>query len=115
MPKQRFRPTRTTALLFVAALVAAACVVSSDTVARRPSKASLVGVSVESPIKAHMLDGSVVVYPRGATISTTQVTGPGERFNARRLTASTPAGVIPLDSVVGFEVIERRVNPLRSL
>lgn len=72
------------------------------------------GTHVVAPMKAHLLDGSVIVFDQGALISSTRVTGTGRVFDALRHAGVLSDGV-SLDSVVGFEVYERRVNPLRTL
>jgi hypothetical protein len=109
------RKTWIAAFPIVAALIAVACVVSSDTRAYRASKDSLRGANVFSPLKAHLLDGSVVLYERGANISNQHVTGSGMRYDAVRSSGKSYFAPLPLDSVVGFEVVERRVNPGRTL
>jgi hypothetical protein len=73
------------------------------------------GVTVTTPMKAHLLDGSVILYDRGAGISSTHVTGPGMRYDATRASGKALASPFPLDSIIGFEVVERRVNPGRTL
>lgn len=72
------------------------------------------GTHVSSPMKAHLLDGSVIVFEEGASVGSTRVTGSGKLFDVPRRATKLTDGV-SLDSVVGFEVYQRRVNPLRTL
>ena len=75
---------------------------------------TLVDTPVRTSFRAHLFDGSVIVFANGGEVSRRAVTGSGRRFDVRRQT-ETPSTGVPLDSVVGFEVYERRVNPLRTL
>jgi hypothetical protein len=111
----RFLRTKRLLIVAVCTLFVAACVVvSTNTRSRMVGAGDVVGTRVSSPMKAHLLDGSVAVFERGATIFSTRVTGDGRVFNVSR-SASEPTNGVPLDSVIGFEVYERRVNPLRTL
>jgi hypothetical protein len=58
-------------------------------------------VQVRSPIKAHMRDGSVVVFANGANIGHDTIVGVGERFDALQVNSGRVAR-IPLDSVLGL-------------
>lgn len=97
--------------LVAASLVAGACVISSSTGGKEEPRGP---VTVESPIKAHLLDGSIIVYTRGATIDRTSITGDGMRYDPT-LRQSVLVTSVPLDSVVGVESYERVVNPGRTL
>lgn len=111
MIRALYRP-RTLAMLAVAGVVAA-CVISTTTRPvlfgndRPPRK-------VTTPIKAHLVDGGVVVFASGADIGFREVTGVGQHLDATR-TATHAVQRVPLDSVVGFETYERQVNPGRTL
>jgi hypothetical protein len=110
-----FLRTKRMLIVAVCTLFVAACVVVSTTTRSHMVNAGeVVGTQVSAPMKAHLLDGSVVVFDRGATIFSTRVTGVGRVFDASRHQGANTDGV-PLDSVVGFEVYERRVNPLRTI
>jgi hypothetical protein len=98
-------------VLAAIALIAVACVISSST---RGHQLPSGPVTVESPIKAHLLDGSIVVYARGATISRTLISGDGMRYDPT-LRHSVLVTSLPLDSVIGVESYEREVNPGRTL
>ena len=70
-------------------------------------------VAVTSPVKAHLKDGSTVVYSNGVTVSGGMLRGAGTRYDLALLQS---AGVdsIPLDSVVGMESFQTRVNGART-
>jgi hypothetical protein len=68
---------------------------------------------VRSPFKAHLLDGSVVVFDRGGRVGSRSVVGLGARYDALRH-GPTPQDTVPLDSVVGLEVYQGHVNGVAS-
>lgn len=66
-------------------------------------------VAVSSPVKAHLSDGSVVVFPSGVTYGQDSLTGQGSQYDlALRQTAARRS--VPLDSVLGVEAIEGGVS-----
>lgn len=62
-------------------------------------------VVVSTPLKAHLLDGSTVLFRNGGTVGHDAVEGTGERFAFMRASANGPATsiVVPFDSIVGLE------------
>lgn len=64
---------------------------------------------VQSPVKAHLMDGSTVVYANGVTLYNNFLSGAGLRYPLGAGRAVQSAN-IPLDSVVGMEAYDRRVN-----
>ncbi len=76
-----------------------------------PKKPAL--TAVKSPLKAHMLDGSVVVFRYGAQISESEVTGSGTVSGLRGERRSVQA--VPLDSIVGMESFDIRTEAGKSL
>jgi hypothetical protein len=68
---------------------------------------------VESPMKAFMSDGSTVVFARGGSITSDSVQGIGTRYTLA-LADTIPTEAIPLDSVVGIEAFQGRVDGLAS-
>jgi hypothetical protein len=66
-------------------------------------------VRVRSPVKAHMLDGSTVVYPKGMLLAAGRLTGAGTRYDLR-LSNPTEVSELPLDSVVGLESFRTEIN-----
>jgi hypothetical protein len=79
----------------------AACVIASRRVEikdldyRRP-------VEVSNPVKAHLKDGSTIVYPGGVTVTATEIQGSGTRYPFAGQSA-TQTERVPLDQVVGME------------
>jgi len=71
-------------------------------------------VSVTTPVKAHLADGSTVVFLAGVTVDSAQVRGAGNRYS---LTLRDSAAVtsIPLDSIVGMEAFDQWTNAGSSL
>jgi len=64
---------------------------------------------ISTPVKAHLLDGTNVIFPAGASIGEGALTGTGSRFGLR----NEPLGRvdrIPLDSVAGLESFVRRTD-----
>ena len=55
-------------LLFAVVPLAAACVFTSLTVTPQQTKPPAQAARVTSPVKAHLLDGSTVVFPIGIVI-----------------------------------------------
>src|SRR5215208_6612121 len=69
-------------------------------------------VTVSSPVKAHLVDGSTVLFREGVTVSKTAVVSrgkPGERFDVR-LNPTGSVQTVALDSVVGMENFISRTN-----
>jgi len=70
-------------------------------------------VVVTSPVKAHLKDGSTVVYAKGVTVSGGTLHGAGIRYDLS-LKQPTYVDGIPLDSVVGLESFQTRVNGVET-
>jgi hypothetical protein len=66
-------------------------------------------VQVRTPVKAHLVDGSTVVYREGVLVARGQLTGAGTRYNLT-LTDPTPTAELPLDSVMALESFRTRTN-----
>lgn len=71
-------------------------------------------VRVESAVKAHLADGSTVLYPDGVTIAGDTVRGTGTRWDLT-LTDSGPALPIPLDSVLAMEAFRTNVDEGKTI
>jgi hypothetical protein len=67
------------------------------------------GVVVTTPAKAHLTDGSVVLFPAGFRLERDTLFGTGTRYDASLLD-SAPASPVPLRDVVGVEAFHRTVN-----
>jgi len=100
-------------LLAIVSMLAtsASCVwiVQGGWIAKVDSEAAGTLGAVESPIKAFMLDGSIVTYPAGARVTRDSILGPGKRFTLGLVDTSEVAA-LSLDSVVGVEAFHARVN-----
>ena len=66
-------------------------------------------VRVESSVKAHLLDGSTIVYPNGVAMANNTLVGSGLRY---AIGSGVPTSVVrvPLDSVVGMENYSAKVS-----
>ena len=107
----RWSRTRTTLTLAALTVVLGACVfIVSTRNHTRPLTIGTTTYTVKSAVRAHMTNGDVVIYPGGATVTPTTVTGVGQRFNITR-TEARPAGMVSTDSIVGLEAFVRYVNP----
>lgn len=71
-------------------------------------------VAVTSPVKAHLKDGSTVVYANGVTVSGGMLRGVGIRYDVA-LKQSNNGDSIPLDSVVGMESYQTRVDRSKTV
>ncbi len=91
----------------LALLVVAGCVITR--VAVEEVKPSGEGTLVRSPLKAHMMDGSTVVFADGAAVGPNVVRGLGQRFPLAGGPA-VPVSSVPIDSVVGMESYQTRTN-----
>lgn len=75
-------------------------------------------VIVESPVKAHLADGSTVIFRKGAAVATTSVSGMGQVYPLAPPIVGQVAArnvVIPLDSVVGLETFQSHVEAGKSI
>ena len=111
-PRRR-RAHRPAVLLAAAApcLATAACVhVFTNLAVRdvRPAGAAD-SVTVRSAVKAHLLDGSTLVFPTGVTVAGGTVRGAGTRY-ALGSDLARPADPVPLDSVAAMESFETQVQ-----
>jgi hypothetical protein len=102
-PPRRVLPV----LLLVAAGATAACIVRSPAI--RPMDLQADSVDVRTPAKAHLRDGSTILYPHGVLLLRDTLRGHGER-HAIDLRPAGPVAVVPLDSVIGMESYSSDVN-----
>lgn len=84
----------------VATLTASGCIFNQVVVKDVPRSEAITVVT--SPVKAHLTDGSTVVFSNGAAVGGGFVKGDGERY---ALGSASPvrSAAVPLDSVVGME------------
>src|SRR5438552_5337465 len=72
------------------------------------------GTRVTSPVKAHLKDGSTIVYPRGLTVAGGVLQGAGDRYDVT-LTKTGVVDSVPLDQVVGMEAFRTRVDVAKTV
>ncbi len=70
-------------------------------------------VVVRTPVKAHLIDGSTVVFRGGARVIGGTVSGTGMRYGLS-LTDSTAVTSLPLDSVIGMESFRTEVDGTKT-
>ena len=101
-----------TPIIVIASFGAVACIFQSPIVKQVDLKNP--PVTVTTPVKAHLFDGSTIVFPNGVTLSENIVRGAGTRYAAVSA-AATPASPISLDSIVGMEAYDRQIAMGRSV
>jgi hypothetical protein len=70
-------------------------------------------VTVSSPVKAHLKDGSTVVYPWGVAVTADALVGEGSRHDAT-LKNATSVERVDLSEVLGLESYRTRTNGAES-
>ena len=101
------------AVVVLAGLVAGGCIISRGVGVSPLAVARSDSVTVTSPVKAHLLDASTIVYRNGVTVARDTVRGPGERFDLT-LGRGTPVTRVPLDSVLAMESFTTEFNHGRT-
>ena len=108
--------TRRWAAAVTTALLAAACVNTfyrTESVdVKRPEGANQ--SVIRSPVKAHLLDGSTVIFRGGAAITSTEIFGIGISYPLLS-TDGVSRDRVPLDSVVGVETFEQQMLIVQSV
>ena len=106
--RRSYRPVRLRAAAAAGLLGLGACVIFRQVQVKPVERAA---GTIQSPVKAHLLDGSTVVYRQGVTLDRDTLHGAGQRF-ALGDPAAAPAAVraVPLDSVAAMESFTDRVN-----
>jgi len=64
---------------------------------------------IESPVKAHLIDGSTVVFPNGITVLRDEIQGDGEKYDLA-LRTSVRVTSIPLDDIAAMESYQTPVR-----
>ncbi|HEV8150305.1 MAG TPA: hypothetical protein VGP61_09005 [Gemmatimonadales bacterium] len=72
------------------------------------------GTTITTRSRAHLLDGSTVLFPLGFQVEGATVKGSGTRYRLR-LDQGTPVSGIPLDSIAGIESYTGTSNPGASI
>ena len=110
---QSFRPAASVALLLV--VMTAACVNNfvdlhgraiplAHATVQRPATALL------SPVRAHLKDGSTVVYTHGLRVDSLSIRGEGVAFSLLADLGRPRITPIPLDSLVALEAFEEHTK-----
>ena len=100
-------------LVILSVLSVSACIIATghtDVVAvgtRTP-------VKLATPVKAHLLDGSTVLYRNGVTVAAESLVGPGVRFGLT-LADSAPVSALAIADVAGMESFHRANDVVPSL
>ena len=104
--RARMRLGLTFSALLLACVAAGSCTIQSPSVrsVSVPQEPTL----VKSAVKAHMLDGSTVVFPNGVLLAQNRITGAGTHYSI--LGRGVPASSLSLDSIVGMEAYDSNVN-----
>jgi len=66
-------------------------------------------IRVESPVKAHLVDGSTVMFPKGLTVEDQKIRGQGFKYDIT-LENSEPVTEIALDNIAAMESYQDVVN-----
>src|SRR5438445_4397978 len=90
-------------------LVAGACIWVFRSVRVKPIGSSADSLAIQTPVKAHLRDGSTVLYRAGVLLARDTLRGRGVRYGLT-LRDSTALSVVPLDSVVAMESFRRATN-----
>ena len=69
--------------------------------------------TVLSSVKAHLMDGSTIIFSDGVTVGSDLLTGPGARYDIRLNPVGTVSG-IAVDSVLAMESFHTEVDGTRS-
>ncbi|HEV8495819.1 MAG TPA: hypothetical protein VGQ56_03090 [Gemmatimonadaceae bacterium] len=81
----------------------------------RPPAGMIGPVTIGSPVKAHLIDGSTVIFRRGASIGYVAVEGDGVRYPFLQAAPSRTVSRVPFDSIVGLETFEGKQLVAQSL
>jgi hypothetical protein len=90
-------------------LGASACIISRGIAMSRLDVSATDSTEVHSPVKAHLIDGSIVTFRSGVLVAHNQAIGTGWRY-IPTLRESTLVQLVPLDSVIGMEAFRTETN-----
>lgn len=95
-------------------IVAAGCIISRGVTVEQFSPGASDVAQVKSPVKAHLSDGTIVVFESGVVVARNQLLGTGRRLTPL-LADLGRTDSIPLDSVLGMETFRTKVNAGRTI
>ena len=90
------------------------CVISRGASVEPLDRRTSDSTTVESPVKAHLSDGSTVVFADGATVIRDSVFGRGVRYGPVMQLVG-PTTHVPLDSVIGMETFRTEINGAKTV
>ena len=103
-------------LTFVLSVAAAGCLNVYRRVVVTPVEPERAATTVQSPLKLHMLDGSVVLFPVSATFEADSVHGIGGRFGLVPVLNDRPYARlrVPIDSIAAAETFRTGLRPVET-
>jgi hypothetical protein len=104
-----FFPSPRQAFAAVALMALTACIIAQGVKVEELRATRADTVRVKTPVKAHLLDGSTVVYPSGVLVAGGVLRGSGTWFDLA-LKDPRPVQEIALDSLVGMESYRTSTN-----
>lgn len=110
----RHRRSAASALLaMLLAVGVASCIISRGVEVSSIDPRGIDSSAVNSPVKVHLVDGTIAVFPAGVVVAHNQAVGRGWRY-AVTLRESTQVNRVPLDSVIGMEAFQTHYNAGRT-
>jgi hypothetical protein len=94
--------------LLLAAALCSSCVIKTLDV-QPVDVAGGAPISIQSPVKAHLLDGSTVVFEKGVTVAEGEVRGDGRKYDLT-LDTSVRVSSVPVDDVAAMESYQTPVH-----
>ena len=90
------------------------CIISRGAAVEPLDRRTSDSTTVESPVKAHLSDGSTIVFAEGATVVRDRVYGKGVRYGPV-MQLIGPTSQIPLDSVIGMETFRTEISGAKTV
>ena len=112
LARRRLLPCAFVPLLLLAILSISACVILTGKAEVAPVDLAS-PVTLTSPVKAHLRDGTTVLYRRGVTVAAESLEGPGVRYSLT-LADSAPVTAVAIADVAGMESFRRVNEPMSS-
>jgi hypothetical protein len=112
LARRRLLPRAFVPLLLLAILSISACVILTGKAEVAPVDLAS-PVTLTSPVKAHLRDGTTVLYRRGVTVAAESLEGPGVRYSLT-LADSAPVTAMAIADVAGMESFRRVNEPMSS-
>ena len=111
--RRRLRATAAIPALILAMLSIPACVIMTGKAEVAPVDLAT-PVTLTTPVKAHLRDGSTVLYRSGVTVAAESLAGPGMRYGLT-LADSAPVTAVAIADVAGMESFRRVTEPVTSI